>query len=43
VTPIIESWADMPPPDFPSYEAGSWGPEAADHLLARDGRRWRRI
>jgi glucose-6-phosphate 1-dehydrogenase len=25
------------------YEAGSWGPEAADRLLARDGRRWRRL
>jgi glucose-6-phosphate 1-dehydrogenase len=32
-----------PPPDFPNYEAGSWGPEAADALLERDGRRWRRI
>ena len=43
VTPIIEAWADAPPPDFPDYEAGSWGPAAADALLARDGRRWRRI
>jgi glucose-6-phosphate 1-dehydrogenase len=25
------------------YEAGSWGPDAADQLLARDGRRWRRL
>ena len=25
------------------YEAGSWGPEAADRLLQRDGRRWRRL
>jgi glutamate-1-semialdehyde aminotransferase len=24
------------------YEAGSWGPEAADALLAHDGRAWRR-
>ncbi len=43
VTPIIESWADEPAPDFPNYEAGSWGPKAADELLAREGRRWRRI
>ena len=43
VTPIIEAWADAPPPDFPDYPAGSWGPPAADELLARDGRRWRRI
>jgi len=43
VTPIIEAWADQPAPAFPDYAAGSWGPEAADALLARDGRRWRRI
>ena len=43
VTPIIEAWSQESPPDFPNYEAGSWGPEAADQLLARDGRKWRRI
>jgi glucose-6-phosphate 1-dehydrogenase len=43
VTPIIEEWATEPPPDFPNYEAGTWGPEEADELLAREGRRWRRI
>jgi glucose-6-phosphate 1-dehydrogenase len=43
VTPIIESWADMASPEFPNYEAGTWGPEEADELLAREGRRWRRI
>ena len=43
VTPIINAWADMAPPHFPNYAAGSWGPEAADELLGRDGRRWRRI
>ena len=43
VTPIINAWADMPAPTFPNYAAGSWGPEAADELMERDGRRWRRI
>jgi glucose-6-phosphate 1-dehydrogenase len=43
VDPIVEAWADGPAPDFPNYEAGSWGPAAADELLAREGRRWRRI
>ena len=43
VTPIIDSWMDDGPPDFPNYEAGTWGPEAADQLLAREGRKWRRI
>ena len=43
VTPIIGAWADMPAPQVPNYAAGSWGPEAADELMERDGRRWRRI
>src|SRR6478672_3244023 len=43
VTPIIDAWAEEDAPDFPNYEAGSWGPEAADELLAREGRKWRRI
>ena len=42
---IIENaWAakkDAPPLFF--YPAGSWGPEEADGLLARDGRAWRRL
>ncbi|MEA2621946.1 MAG: glucose-6-phosphate 1-dehydrogenase [Chloroflexota bacterium] len=25
------------------YEAGTWGPEAADRLIERSGRRWRRL
>jgi glucose-6-phosphate 1-dehydrogenase len=43
VTPIIEGWLDMPPPEFPDYEAGSWGPREADQLIERDGRHWRRL
>jgi glucose-6-phosphate 1-dehydrogenase len=43
VDPVIASWADAEPPDFPNYEAGSWGPKEADQLIERDGRRWRRI
>jgi glucose-6-phosphate 1-dehydrogenase len=27
---------------FPNYAAGTWGPVAADELLHRDGRSWRR-
>ncbi|MGZ6379192.1 MAG: glucose-6-phosphate dehydrogenase, partial [Candidatus Limnocylindrales bacterium] len=29
--------------DLERYEAGTWGPEGADRLLERDGRRWRRL
>ena len=43
VTPILEAWAESPPPGFPNYEAGSWGPAEADALLEREGNRWRRI
>jgi glucose-6-phosphate 1-dehydrogenase len=43
VDPIIAAWANGAAPEFPNYEAGSWGPAAADDLLARDGKRWRRI
>jgi glucose-6-phosphate 1-dehydrogenase len=35
--------AEAGEPGICTYEAGSWGPEAADRLLARDGRRWRRL
>jgi glucose-6-phosphate 1-dehydrogenase len=42
VTSILEAWARRPPPDFPSYAAGSWGPAEADALIRRLGDRvWR--
>jgi glucose-6-phosphate 1-dehydrogenase len=43
VQPILDAWQEAPTPNFPNYAAGSEGPRAADDLLARDGRRWRRI
>ena len=43
VTPIMEYWARHPRPNFPNYEAGTWGPPEADALIERDGRRWRRL
>jgi glucose-6-phosphate 1-dehydrogenase len=43
VDPMLDAWADGPPPEFPNYEAGTWGSPEADELMARDGRRWRRI
>ena len=39
--PLLTSWessGDAPQP----YAAGTWGPDAADELLQRDGRHWRR-
>ncbi|MFN3730263.1 MAG: hypothetical protein ACK4XJ_11190 [Fimbriimonadaceae bacterium] len=40
VSPVLEAWAEHPPSDFPNYPAGSWGPEAGEALIARDGRAW---
>jgi glucose-6-phosphate 1-dehydrogenase len=37
--PILEVWAEAPPSDFPNYAAGTWGPEAAQGLLAQ-GHNW---
>jgi glucose-6-phosphate 1-dehydrogenase len=38
--PIMDTWANNPPTDFPNYNAGSWGPKASFHLIERDGRKW---
>ena len=53
VAPLDETWARWdaePPPGkkaaegfIQPYEAGTWGPAAAERLIERDGRRWRRL
>ncbi len=40
VDSILNAWKDAPPPH--AYEQGSWGPQAADELIARDDHRWHR-
>ncbi|MEO8439788.1 MAG: glucose-6-phosphate dehydrogenase [Spartobacteria bacterium] len=41
---VQEAWAEKKgAPKLHTYPAGSWGPEEADELLARDGRSWRRL
>ena len=40
--PVLRAWQTAPERGIPIYEAGSWGPEAADALIARDGHSWRR-
>jgi glucose-6-phosphate 1-dehydrogenase len=37
---IQQVWKTTPPKNFPNYKAGSWGPEEADELLARQGHKW---
>ena len=41
ITPIVEAWAQLPPPQFPNYAAGSEGPANADSLIQYDRHRWR--
>jgi glucose-6-phosphate 1-dehydrogenase len=40
---IHAAWETMPPPEFPNYEAGAWGPQEADDLIEKDGRQWRKL
>ena len=42
VDPLIEAWTEADTSPLHIYEPGSWGPAAADELLARDGREWLR-
>jgi glucose-6-phosphate 1-dehydrogenase len=38
--PILEFWGRKGKPE--NYPSGTWGPEGAEKMLARDGRTWRR-
>ena len=40
IMPILDVWQANPAPDFPNYASGTWGPESAELLVARDGRSW---
>jgi len=40
ITPVLEAWEATSPGDFPNYQASTWGPEAAEVLIAQDGRSW---
>jgi glucose-6-phosphate 1-dehydrogenase len=43
ITPIEEAWAQLPPPSFPNYAAGSEGPESATALIRGDHHCWRSL
>jgi len=43
IQPILDAWQKEPDIPLAVYESGGMGPQEADELLARDGRRWRRI
>jgi glucose-6-phosphate 1-dehydrogenase len=38
--PILKVWKNSKPTGFPNYQSGTWGPKAADALIAKDGRSW---
>jgi len=40
--PILDAWSGGSGGPMHFYAAGTWGPPAADELLERDGRAWRR-
>jgi glucose-6-phosphate 1-dehydrogenase len=40
IEPILEAWQNRPPVDFPNYAPGTWGPEEAEALIAKDGNHW---
>jgi glucose-6-phosphate 1-dehydrogenase len=42
ITPILEAWQQAPPPSFPNYLAGSWGPAEADTIADKFHGGWRR-
>ncbi len=41
--PMLDIWSSLPPGDFPNYASGSWGPDAANDLIQREGREWRHL
>jgi glucose-6-phosphate 1-dehydrogenase len=41
IDPLLKYWESHPPEKMVTYPAGTWGPEEADALIARDGARWR--
>ncbi len=40
IMPILDSWQSSGSPDFANYSSGTWGPEDAEALIARDGNNW---
>jgi len=40
IQPILEVWQTRPAVDYANYAPGSWGPEDAEALIAKDGNHW---
>lgn len=40
-TPILNYWNETAPDQFPNYSSGTWGPNSANALIEKSGRKWR--
>lgn len=40
IMPILDCWQSRTNLEFPNYQAGMWGPENAESLIARKGHTW---
>lgn len=40
IMPILDKWQSNSSTIFPNYASGTWGPEEAEALIARDGHNW---
>jgi len=40
IQPVLDVWDEQRPTSFPNYQAGTWGPEEAEVLIAKGGRTW---
>ncbi|HLQ91370.1 MAG TPA: glucose-6-phosphate dehydrogenase, partial [Xanthobacteraceae bacterium] len=43
VQPFLDAWKKAGAEGLCEYKAGTQGPDAADDLIQRDGRRWRSL
>jgi len=43
ISPVHDAWRASGERIIPTYEAGEWGPDEADRMMATDGRRWRTL
>jgi glucose-6-phosphate 1-dehydrogenase (EC 1.1.1.49) len=42
VSTVQDVWNALPHRRYPNYASGTWGPQEANELMARDGREWRK-
>lgn len=43
ITPVLETWERLGGDGMGIYEAGTWGPRAANDLIGREGKLWRAL